>query len=542
VNDKDLAAANSRSASREFVMRVCFASMMAISFLAFLEHASAIGAEPRNIDSEKANKLAAEAKALAAKIDKQIAAQWDAKGARPAARTDDAEFLRRVCLDLRGRIPSLTELRDFLDDPAENKRTQMIGASLGSDESVDHFANFWRRSLLSGVENQQAANSAPGLESWLATRLKAKASYDQIVRDILSASPTVGTGPGLFYQAFELKPENAAAATSRLFLGVKLECAQCHNHPFANWKRQQFWEFAAFFTTLPAQPGGQAAGNGRDIKIPDTDSTVSARFLSGGEPQWSDDLDSRATLAAWLTSADNPYFSAAAVNRLWEYFFGVGLVDPVDGFNADNPASHPELLTELARQFAAHHFDLEYLIRAITSSRTYQLTSTLSDESQNDPRLFARMNLRGMTAEQLFDSLAEATGRGPHNPLNPGLVRGAHNLMRTQFVARFPGSASHTQTQISILQALYFMNGKLTADATALDRNKTLQCIAEANTTTEQRIQELYALVLSRKARGAELERLVKYVDGAGTDDERRKAIEDIFWVLINSGEFCSIH
>jgi hypothetical protein len=523
-------------------MKRCVGVLIAIGLPAVLAHASAVAAETVRGESDKAKMLAADAKALAAIIDNHIAAQWDAKGVRPAARTDDAEFLRRVCLDFRGCIPSLTELRDFLDDPAEDKRTQMIGALLRSDEAVDHFANFWRRSLLSGLETERAVASAPGLETWLTTRLRAKAGYDQIVRDLLSANPTLGTGPGLFYQAFELKPENAAAATSRLFLGVKLECAQCHNHPFARWKREQFWEFASFFTTLPAQLGGQATGNGREIKIPDTDSTVPARFLDGAEPHWTDDADARATLAAWVTSADNPYFAAAAVNRLWEYFFGVGLVDPVDGFSADNPASHPELLAELAKQFAAHHFDLEYLIRAIASSRTYQLTSTLSDDSQKDPRLFARMNLRGMTPEQLYDSLAEATGHGSNNPLNPGLSRGTLNSMRSQFVARFPSSTSRTQTQISILQALYFMNGKLTADAATLERNKTLRCIAEANTTTEQRIQELYALVLSRKARGGELERLVKYVDAADTDDDRRKAVADIFWVLINSGEFCSIH
>jgi hypothetical protein len=525
-----------------FIMKHCFGNLIAISLLAFLAHSSALAAENRNRESDKAKKLASDAEALAATIDKEIISQWDAKGVRPAARTDDAEFLRRVCLDLRGRIPSLTELRDFLDDPAENKRPQVIGALLRSDESVDHFANFWRRSLLAGQENQQAANSGPGLETWLRMRLKAKAGYDQIVRDILSANPSLGTGAGLFYQAFELKPETAAAATSRLFLGVKLECAQCHNHPFAKWKREQFWEFAAFFTTLPAQPGGQATGKGREVKIPDTDNVVAARFLDGDEPLWKDEVDARATLAMWLTSADNPYFAAAAVNRLWEYFFGIGLVDPVDGFHADNPASHPELLTELAKQFAGHHFDLEYIVRAITSSRAYQLTSTLSDESQKDPRLFARMSLRAMTAEQLYDSLAQATGHGRDNPSNPGLGRGNLNSMRTQFLARFPSSTNRTQTQISSLQALYFMNGKLTADAAMLERNKTLQCIAEADTTTEQQIQELYALVLSRKARGAELDRFVKYVDRTASNDDRHKAIADVFWVLINSGEFCSIH
>jgi hypothetical protein len=168
------------------------------------------------------------------------------------------------------------------------------------------------------------------------------------------------------------------------------------------------------------------------------------------------------------------------------------------------------------------------------------LTSTLSDESQKDPRLFARMNLRGMTAEQLYDSLAEATGHGHDDPLNPS--RPMLNSMRTQFLSRFPSSTSRTQSQLSILQALYCMNGKLTADATTLQHNKTLQCIADANTTTEQRIQELYALVLSRKARTAELERLVKYVDRASSDDERRKAVADVFWVLINSSDFCFVH
>jgi hypothetical protein len=201
-----------------------------------------------------------------------------------------------------------------------------------------------------------------------------------------------------------------------LFLGVKVECAQCHDHPFAKWTRTQFWEYAAFFSGLQVNqrnPNGMGQGldpKRRQIEIPNAKvkTIVTAKFLDGTDPKWKDDDITRKVLADWATSPENPYFARATANRIWAHFFGIGLVEPVDEFSDENPPSHPELLDALAKGLVENNFDIKFLIRAITASRAYQLTSETTHKSQEDIRLFAHMPIKGLTPEQFFDSFAVA--------------------------------------------------------------------------------------------------------------------------------------
>jgi hypothetical protein len=480
----------------------------------------------------------------AATLDRLIAAPLAAEGVVPAGRADDAEFLRRVYLDLTGRIPSVAQVRRFLADPAADKRARLIDQLLDQATYVQHFTNIWRAVLLpDNVAVSGNANLRPAFETWLRKQLADNAPYDQMVRDIIRPA-----GPRAFYQAQENKAENLAAATSRLFLGIKLECAQCHSHPFARWSREQFWSLAAFFSDLPQprQPGKATLApprDGRQIKIPGTDKVVRARFLDGTEPAWTDGMSSRVTLAAWVTGPDNPYFARAAVNRLWSYFFGTGLVEPVDDLGEQNPASHPELLDQLARQFAAHRFDLKFLIRAITNSDTYQRTSRVTNPAQEDPRRFARMALRGLTPEQLYDSLAQATGYREPTGSDQGRRGGLQR--RSEFLTKFadPGGKS-TEFRLSILQALSLMNGKLVANATDLEDSEFLVAVLDAPfmNMAGRRVETLYLATLSRPPRPDEAERLVKYVDECATERSSRKALADLLWALLNSGEFILNH
>jgi hypothetical protein len=490
-------------------------------------------------------------KALAAKIDELLAARWAAQGIRPAPLTDDAEFIRRVYLDLAGCIPSIIDIRDFLDDTRPDKRRIWVQELLTGKRPTDkpeaypeHLAAVMRGWLLSRVNNDLAQNLTLGLEGWLRQRLKENAGYDQLVREMITAglANAGNSGPGLFDAANENKPENLAASTSRLFLGIKLECAQCHDdRSGGSWTRKQFWEFAAFFASIPGQPqANQAAGNDGTViladqgqlQIPGKKQVVKAHFLDGKTP--GNGVNPREALAGWLTAADNPYFARAAVNRLWAYLFGTGLVEPVEEQGRHNPPSHPELLDELARQFAAHRYDLKYLLTALTASRAYQLSSVPSHPSQETPRSFARMAVRGLSAEQLFDSLAEAT---EYKSLRPSYPQ--DNTPRSEFVGRFGDQGKRTETQTSILQALYLMNSQFIADRTSLEQNKALATIAEAvGLTTARRIETLYLVVLSRKPRADELERLGKYVDGGGPGRDPRQALADVFWALLNSAEF----
>jgi hypothetical protein len=490
------------------------------------------------------------AEALAGRIDHWLAKRQATRGAKAAPLAGDAEFIRRVYLDLSGCVPPLIDARDFLDDPRPDKRRLWVEMLLDGrkpsrkpDAYALHFAGVWRAWLLSRVGTEQAAALAPATETWFQTRLKDNLPYDLLVRQLITAAPAGDRGdpPNVFDQVNENKPESLAGSTSRLFLGVKLECAQCHNdRSGGSWSQGQFWSFAAFFA---ADAPGRRPDDPRTIEIPGKNKVVRARFLEGPEPTFPAGANPRAVLADWVVSPTNPYFARAGVNRMWSYFFGTGLTDPVDEQGAHNPPSHPELLDELARQFADHRFDLKYLVRALVASQAYQRTSTVGSPAKDDPRLFARMPVRGLSAEQLFDSLAEVTEfedtrRGLANRLDDGT-----NLTpRQQFLARFSQQHKATEAPTSILQALYLMNSPFVTDRTSLEHNKTLATLAGQKTSHARRIETLFLVVLSRKPTAAELTRCVAYLERGGAGADHREALADVFWALINSPEFFVNH
>jgi hypothetical protein len=504
----------------------CFCLLTALLF-----SAGAFGANPPPQDSDRSLPNADTVKAVATQIDQLIAAKLTAAQVTPTPLADDAEFLRRVYLDLTGRIPSVAQARRFLNDSTPGKRERLIDSLLESGAYVQHFTNVWRSVLLpDSVAATDNAGLRTGFEIWLRQRLGENMPYNQMVRAIVQPG-----GPRGFYQANENKPENLAASTSRLFLGVKLECAQCHNDKFARWTREQFWSLAAFFP--PAAQRGRPAPVSpvREIKIPGTEKVVKARFLDSQEPQWIDGVDPRVLLADWITAPENPFFARAAVNRIWAHLFGIGLVDPVDDLSDQNPASHPELLNELARQFTAHEYDLKFLIRAIAYTQAYQRTSLSGQAGEEDPRSFARRSVKGLSGEQLYESLAQATGL-PES-VGPASARAA---LLTRFASPF---GKPTEFHLSILQALSLMNGKLIADVTDLDRSETLAAVLDAPfMDTRRRIETLYLAALTREPRPEEATRLLKYVESQGADGGQRQALADVFWALLNSGEFILNH
>ncbi|HEY7326853.1 MAG TPA: DUF1549 and DUF1553 domain-containing protein [Gemmataceae bacterium] len=498
---------------------------------------------------------------LAKKIDQFLAAPQKAAKVEPVALSDDAEFLRRLYLDLVGRIPSRQEVHRFLDDKTPDKRERLISRLLEEGAHVEHFVNVWRELLLPENNHVEVQGQLAGFNDWLRQQFSQNVPYDRMVRDLLTVpfgservrgrrvmrsepSDPAAASPRAFYLAKDAKPENLASSTARLFLGVSIECAQCHDHPFApSWTREHFWGYAAFFAGL--QRDGENNGtirevfDRRDIKMAGSIASIEARFLDETKPRWKYNVGARVTLAEWLTAAENPYFARATVNRIWAQFFGVGLVDPVDDFRPKNPPSHPELLDELARQFVAHHFDLRYLLRSITASRAYQLTSAALTPSA--PRLFAQMAVKGLSPEQLFDSLAAATGY--RAPPRPRPMEAAPPDPREEFLAQFAGGQPRTEMQRSIQQALMLMNGRFVADATRLKDGTALASIVnDRSLDTAGRIEELYLATLSRKPTPQEVRRFVKYVDEGGPNKDAKLALADVFWALLNSAEFSLNH
>jgi hypothetical protein len=512
-----------------------------------------------------------DAQALADEIDRHIAKRWAERKVEPAPIADDAEFLRRVYLDIAGRIPSVEEARSFLEDKRPDRRARLVERLLGGRRYVVHYTNVWRALLLPEAGNNFQVRLQQGtFEAWLKKQVAQNAGYDAMVRELLTAridgvggNPLAALtgftqpGPLTYYLAKEFKPENLAAGTARVFLGVSVECAQCHNHPFADWKKDQFWGFAAFFSGIQSQRLMDFLVPSRDdtdkheISMPGTEKVIQAKFLDGSQPQWKSGAGAREALADWITSPTNPYFSRAAVNRLWAYFFGTGLVEPVDEMvGANSTASHPELLDLLAKEFAAHKFDIKFLIRTITATRAYQLTSAATDKSQDDPTLFARMPLRALKPEQLFDSVALATGyrdSGGGDDLISGLL-GGNRSARTEFLTRFASSERPVEAQTSILHALSLMNGKVTAAATTVAKSETLAAVADAPfLSTAERVEALYLATLSRKPDTKETDRAVRFVQDAvkkanGKKEAYSNALADVFWALLNSPEFVLNH
>lgn len=481
-------------------------------------------------------------------------------------RSTDAEFMRRVSLDLTGKIPPVAELRFFLADQDQNKRKKLIDRLLDRPGFVVHFTNTWRAFLLPGATTDlQSRGQIPEFEAWLRSQLMNNTRYDDIVRQIidapLDANPnreTPGNSQGLtpraYYLANQLKPENLAAGTSRAFLGVRIECAQCHDHPFDNWKQHQFWQYAAFFSNID-QPQQAAIGNtltvrevaGKpQIKIPDTNRLVDAIFLDGNQPEWEKEQTTpRLRLSQWITADQNPYFAKATANRVWSLFFGRGLVDPVDDFSSANRASHPELLELLAIRFRKHNYDLKYLIREITKSETYQLSSQQTDSSQSRVEWYGKMPTRGLTAEQIFANLVQATGFFQQTTeTNPLLSGPGTNSPQTEIFELFKSeSENRLEPKATILQALSLMNGAFITNATSLEQSDVFTAIIDfPGLTDEEKIEAFFLSALSRFPTQAESKRLTVYIASAESDEARTHAFSDLFWALLNSSEFLLNH
>jgi hypothetical protein len=525
-------------------------------------HAAAPLAVARSAKGAGASAASDDARAVAAKIDELLAAAQARAKVRPAPLVDDAGFLRRASLDIAGKIPAVNDVRKFLDDSSPEKRAQAVEKLLDSPGYINHFTGIWMDLLIPEAQADFTKRYyfSTRMHNWLRKNFAANTPYDKMVRELVSLpmatnpnmqqfyDPFSGGGdvsPISYYQIKQGKPEDLAASVGRLFLGVRLECAQCHDHPFGKWTREEFWSQAAFFAGMKGPKGDNnffqpitEVSDRRELTIPNTDRVAQARFLDGKQPRWKFKVSARTTLADWMTAKDNPFLARAIANRMWAHFFGIGIVEPVDDLVDDNPPSHPEVLNLLAKEFVDHDFDLKFLARVITATRAYQLASAQAGPP-TDARQFARMPVKGLTAEQLFDSLSVASGYRDNMTAQMRLMQFGNQTPRTQFTERFSDQEKRIEYHTSIPQALTMMNNQLIADATHPDRGQVLGAVTSSGfMSTEKKIEALFLAALSRKPRPEEASRYLKYVEKGGVNDNPKKALADVFWALLNSTEF----
>ena len=512
--------------------------------------ATASRAEPPG--NEASNRAARpDAAELARRIDARLEAYWEANGLRPAPLADEPTYLRRVSLDLLGRIPSVAEARAYLDDPDPRKPIRLVESLVDTPAATRQTAMFWRRTWTPQTDGPGYSQLAEQFDLWLARQLQTRAGYDALVRSLLSA-PARGSGvsqldrPDLLAASFfdavgESKPEMLAANTARAFLGLNLDCAQCHDHPFARWTQDQFWQTAAFFSR--PVPASDTAPVRLEIAVPDTERKLAPKYLSSAAevplPEQLGPHTGRELLGRWVTSPDNPYFARNAVNRLWSRFCGAGLVEPLDDLSEDNASPHAALLQELTDAFVASGYDTTYLTRAILLSRPYRLASRPSDTAEaEEPQHFALGAVRGLTGEQLYDSLCVVAGVPTRLPEETSRQMQAD---RKLFIVRFHVDRP-AQADRSILQALTLMNGQVTSEWTHAERSPTVAAALAPFLSEEESVEMLFLAAYSRPPLTDEMSPSIAHLRKAQGEAGRRQALADIFWALVNSAEFNTNH
>ncbi len=488
--------------------------------------------------------------ALTKFIDDQIDAKLRADKVSPSMLSSDEEFVRRVYLDLTGVIPTAQQAVAFLDSKDPYKRSVLIDELLASPNFGRHQADVWQAKLYLRESDNRFLTAGP-LVKWLEGEFNKNTPWDKLVTSLVTATGTVEANPATLYTLSNRSVDKLTDSVGQHFMGIQLMCAQCHNHPFTAWKQTEYWGMAAFFSKTVADKPKNTNKGGDNTQIgvhegagkskvkdffPESTKTVPAKFFGGDEPKIADKDPARPVLAAWLTSKDNPYFAKAMVNRTWAQLFGLGFVNPVDDMHEANPASHPDLLAGLSKAFGDGGFDLKNLYRVICNSQTYQRSSKPLDGNDADPHRFARMTVKVLTPEQLFDSLAAVNGnpagdRGKGDKGGAG-PKGQDNSTRGRFVAFFlagADEASTTEYEAGIPQALKLMNSRQAVNPAAV------KALAGSATKPADVLEKLYLSTLARRPTKDEVVRLSGYVGKAANPQD---AYGDILWAILNSSEF----
>lgn len=483
-------------------------------------------------------------------VDGFVWARLKELGIAPSEVADDSTFMRRVCLDTIGTLPTSDEARKFLADRSPDKRSKLIDALLERDEYADYMTMRWL-DILRADQLIVSPQGAVAMQRWLRKSFATNRTFDAMARDLLTVQGnTSAEGPGSFYKILP-KPDEAARSISQLLLGVRIECAQCHHHPSERWTQADYTGLAGFFTGLKLKnlPNGEQAIvslGGTDLPHPRTEEAVAARALGAADADFSTVSDRRRVLADWMTSPDNPFFARAIANRTWAHYFGRGLIEPIDDLRDTNPATNEPLMQALAGHMREVKFDLKTFTKTLLNSRVYQLAAETNTSNEDDQQNFSHAAWKSVPAEVLLDAISHCTDV-PEKfngwPEGYRAIQVWDNRMPSYFFQIFGRPVRATvcecerSGQPSISQALHLLNSPEIAAKIGHRRGRARK-LAATELTPEKIVEELYLTTLSRVPTADEQTLMQQAFDSG----DRRAAVEDILWALMNSKEFVFNH
>ena len=484
-------------------------------------------------------------------IDRLVADKLEKLRLNPSDLCTDEEFLRRVTIDIVGMLPTEEEYEAFLNDPSLGKRTKRIDDLLERKEFSEIWAMKWAELLMIKSTNTVSYKAAFMYNSWLTNQIAANVPIDKIVQKLLSSSGGVFKEATTNFYQIETDTLKTSENVAQVFMGIRTQCAQCHNHPFDRWTMDDYYGFAAFFAQIGRKTGEDYRETivfdrkGGEIKHPVTGANTAPKFLGGSVPE-TKGKDRREVLAEWITSEKNPYFSMSVANRIWAHFMGVGIVEPVDDFRVSNPASNPELLAEIAKKLTEYQFDFKQMVRDICGSQAYQRSCVPNADNKNDLRNYSHATVRRIPAESLLDCISQATKtkdkfRGL--PLGARAVQIADGSTSNYFLNSFGRSdratvcACEASTDPSLSQALHLLNGDSVNGK--INQGKLIQEWTGQGLKPEQIVEKIYVRAIGRKPKSNEMETLMKIVGEAANPTQ---GLEDVFWATLNSREFIFNH
>ncbi len=494
-------------------------------------------------------------------IDEAVFSKLKLLGIPPSEVCDDATFLRRVHLDITGTLPTEDKVRDFLTKPDSNKREQLVNELLDSPEYADYFANKWNMVLRNKKRQAEDQSGTYAFHQWIWNSLYDNKPYDQFVKEVVTASGDPTDNPPVIWYREVADANQQVEDVAQLFLGVRIQCARCHHHPFEKWSQDDYYGLAAFFSRVGKKELGAEVSKGlRDRRIvhnegvassknPRSNEDLKPQGLGGAPMEIAADRDPRFALANWMSAADNRFFAKSLVNRYWKHFFSRGIVEPEDDMRETNPPTNPELLDGLAKHFVDSGFDLKELVRTICLSSTYQLSALPNEFNLKDKQNFSRYYPKRLTAESLYDGFHQVTNSSQNYtgmPAGTKAIGLPDASIGPYFLKVFGQPQADTacecerSQEANLAQSLHLLNSSEVQTKISSGTGRAVTLAKQTDRPHAERIQELYRWVYSREPEPEESQIALDHI--AKHEENVQIAYEDITWALINTKEFLFNH